>query len=63
MRDVRLSGRTMPDERDERVAAIQAHHGKICSCHMCGNPRKHWDEETIQELREKKRYGDRYSIK
>lgn len=20
-----------------------------CSCHMCGNPRKHWKEETFQE--------------
>lgn len=20
-----------------------------CSCHMCGNPRKHWKEETVQE--------------
>jgi hypothetical protein len=22
-----------------------------CSCHMCGNPRKHWKEKTIQEKR------------
>ena len=22
-----------------------------CSCHMCGNPRKHWKEETIQEYK------------
>lgn len=22
-----------------------------CSCHMCGNPRKHWKEETVQEYR------------
>ncbi len=20
-----------------------------CSCYMCGNPRKHWGKETIQE--------------
>lgn len=20
-----------------------------CSCHMCGNPRKHWKDKTIQE--------------
>jgi len=23
---------------------------KPCSCWMCGNPRKHWKEETRQEL-------------
>jgi len=22
---------------------------KPCSCFMCGNPRKHWKEKTIQE--------------
>lgn len=22
-----------------------------CSCHMCGNPRKWWNEETVQERR------------
>ena len=22
-----------------------------CSCHVCGNPRKHWKEKTIQEKR------------
>lgn len=22
---------------------------KPCSCHMCGNPRKHWKDETMQE--------------
>ena len=22
---------------------------KLCSCHMCGNPRKHWNEKTMQE--------------
>jgi hypothetical protein len=24
-----------------------------CSCHMCGNPRKHWDEEPIRDQRKK----------
>ena len=23
----------------------------LCSCHMCGNPRKHWNEKTMQEKR------------
>lgn len=22
-----------------------------CSCTMCGNPRRHWGEKTIQELK------------
>jgi hypothetical protein len=24
---------------------------KPCSCHMCGNPRKHFKEKTMQEKR------------
>jgi hypothetical protein len=24
---------------------------KHCSCYMCGNPRKHWKDKTIQEKR------------
>jgi hypothetical protein len=31
--------------------ATLANHLKVCSCHMCGNPRKHWKEKTIQEKR------------
>lgn len=23
----------------------------VCSCHACGNPRRKWDERTVQELR------------
>jgi hypothetical protein len=28
-----------------------ADHLKNCSCLVCGNPRKHWNEKTIQEKR------------
>lgn len=35
----------------ERTAAKMANHGKLCSCYMCGNPRRHFDEPTIQERR------------
>ena len=28
-----------------------AHHGKACSCFMCGNPRKFWGDLTMQEKR------------
>jgi hypothetical protein len=30
-----------------------ADHLKSCSCHMCGNPRKFWNEKTRQELKAK----------
>ena len=54
------AGRGILDERDERVAHILANHGKVCSCYMCGNPRKHWNEKTIQERKVEEMYGDRY---
>lgn len=54
------AGRGILDERDERSAHILANHGKVCSCHMCGNPRKHWNEKTIQERKVEEMYGDRY---
>lgn len=25
----------------------------VCSCYMCGNPRKYWKEETLQEKKNK----------
>lgn len=28
-----------------------ANHLKSCSCHMCGNPRKFYNEKSIQEKR------------
>lgn len=31
--------------------ARAAQHGKLCSCQMCGNPRRYFGEETIQERR------------
>lgn len=32
-------------------AGIYANHGCSCSCHMCGNPRRHRGELTMQERR------------
>ena len=32
-----------------------ANTGTLCSCYMCGNPRKYFGEETIQERRNKQR--------
>lgn len=37
--------------RNDKTAKIQANHGKLCSCHMCGNPRRHYGVETLQEVR------------
>ena len=42
----------------EAVLAVVRAHGKVagtrklCSCWMCGNPRRHRGEETVQERRE-----------
>lgn len=30
---------------------VYAHTPAICSCYACGNPRKHWNEKTMQEKR------------
>lgn len=35
----------------EESCSKLANNIKICSCYMCGNPRKWWDEITIQEKR------------
>jgi hypothetical protein len=32
-----------------------ANHLTVCSCGMCGNPRRHFGTKTISELREEER--------
>lgn len=32
-----------------KMIGTAANHGKLCSCHMCGNPRKFFNEKTLQE--------------
>lgn len=44
------------DEHAVRTARLETNHGKLCSCHMCGNPRKHFKEVTLQEKK-----ADEYS--
>jgi hypothetical protein len=39
------------DPPSERMIGKKAHTPAMCSCHMCGNPRKYWKEKTIQEKR------------
>src|SRR5450432_4158031 len=36
---------------DPRHIGKIAHARQQCSCRLCGNPRRYWKEETIQELR------------
>lgn len=42
-----------PNEEDKILHQKKtAENRKPCSCHMCGNPRKHWkDKKTMQEKR------------
>lgn len=42
------SGHAVGDPR--RIGMI-AHTRRLCSCWMCGNPRKYWKQKTIQESR------------
>lgn len=34
---------------DAKAAGLYANHGCNCSCWMCGNPRRHLNELTMQE--------------
>lgn len=33
------------------IGRMESTHGAMCSCHMCGNPRKYFKEKTVQEKR------------
>lgn len=37
------------DGMNDVHVGIRAHSPKKCSCFMCGNPRKHFKQKTIQE--------------
>ena len=41
-----------PNNEDVKQKALRIYKNrKPCSCDMCGNPRKYWNELTIQERR------------
>lgn len=40
-----------PEERTPRRVGIHAATPKVCSCFMCGNPRRYEGEKTVQERR------------
>lgn len=37
--------------RPNDINGVNADHLAECSCFMCGNPRKWWNEKTLQERR------------
>lgn len=41
---------------DPRYIGKIAHARRLCSCWLCGNPRRHWGQATIQELRANKMF-------
>lgn len=43
-------GKRTKDE-ETRLLNIWARTAQVCSCYMCGNPRKHWNELTRQEVK------------
>lgn len=46
------------ESREEHIRQM-AETRKPCSCLMCGNPRKHWKDKTMQEKRfEEKIWSD-----
>jgi hypothetical protein len=38
-----------PEADPRQVGRLYTTHGQGCSCYMCGNPRKHFNEKTIAE--------------
>lgn len=34
-----------------RIVGLNANNRQICSCYMCGNPRRYFGLKTMQELR------------
>lgn len=50
---------------DEKIARIKANHGKLCSCHMCRNPRhsrffKGQQRLTLQERKANEKAHEKY---
>lgn len=39
------------EERRQKHIRKMSETRKPCSCYMCGNPRKHWKDKTVQEHR------------
>lgn len=39
------------EEHARNTAKVTKNNRTLCSCPMCGNPRKHWKRKTLQELK------------
>lgn len=39
------------NKRTEQNSPIARNCTTMCSCYMCGNPRKYWKEKTLDERR------------
>ena len=46
----------IPSDRD--IGKNASVHGAICSCEVCGNPRKHFKEKTLAEKSEDETWND-----
>jgi len=38
-------------KKTDRQIGMLLHTAAMCSCHMCGNPREHWKQKSMQERR------------
>lgn len=52
LRQVQSHGDAQPVSGEEKWVKRFINHGKLCSCSVCGNRRKH-DGETLQERKSK----------
>lgn len=43
---------------DEKALSKAYNHLAICSCHMCGNPRRYFNEKTISEKKNEEKFKD-----
>jgi hypothetical protein len=43
---------------DKSVGKMASVHGVMCSCEMCGNPRKYFEEKSLQEEKSDEAFVD-----
>lgn len=47
----------IPEEFQEKNNKLRRDTTKLCSCPLCGNPRKYFDEKTPQERKFEEQYN------
>lgn len=50
----------MSQQRVDKLIGIYGRTRKVCSCHMCGNPRRKWKQRTLAEIKQDIRDKDEY---